>query len=539
MAATLDRFASRFARCGFRRDALKPVYGLAEASLCVTATPPGRLPRIDRLARDAFQRARAIVPASAEDPNPLQFVGCGKPIPRHEVACVDETGAPVGDRIEGRIWFRGPSSMQGYFANPEATAAVVRPAGWIDSGDLGYLADGDLFVTGRAKDVIIAGGRNIYPQEVEEAAGEIAGIRRGCVAAFGLADAQTGTERLVVVAEARDRDAAIGSALRDAVVARVVDLVGVPPDVVALVRPGSIPKTSSGKIRRATTRDLYASGALERGRASTAIQWARLAARGAAWHVAQAGRTATGLAFTAWVWLLAGLAVPLIWLAVAPARSPQRTRRVLRGSTRLLLTLCGLRPSFGGQGAAGLASAHPAILVGNHASYADVVLLLSVLPPAVRFAAKARLATYPVLGTIIRRAGYVEVQRGAKTSADDLTDTLRAGESLFIFPEGTFTRAPGVMPFRLGAFQAAVDAGRPVVPVALRGTRDVWPDETWRFRRAPLTIVVGEPIVPATSGWSETVRARDAARAFVAEHCGEAMVDRGVVFADAPVTEAR
>ncbi len=247
IAATIERFVARFEPHGFRREVMKPVYGLAEASLCITAPPPGRAPRIDRVAREPFERHRAIEPAPTDHSAPLTFVACGGPVPGHEVRCVDERGTPVGDRVEGRIEFRGPSAMQGYFQNPEATAAVVRDGGWIDTGDLGYQADGDLFITGRAKDVIIAGGRNIHPQEVEEAVGEVPGIRRGCVAAFGLADAATGTEQLVVVAESREREAGTLETLRASVTTRVVDAIGVPPDVVCITSPGSIPKTSSGK----------------------------------------------------------------------------------------------------------------------------------------------------------------------------------------------------------------------------------------------------------------------------------------------------
>ena len=251
LAGTIERFTTRFAPLGFRPEALRPVYGLAESSLCVTAPPPGRLPRIERLSREAFQHARAIEPAAPDDPQPLTFVACGQPIPRHELRIVDDGGERRPSRVEGRVQFRGPSSMQGYFENAEATAAVVRDGGWIDTGDLGFVDDdGDLFVTGRAKDVIIAGGRNIYPQEVEEAVADVPGIRRGCVAAFGVQDPRTGTERLVVVAETRGAVPPDGSPLHAAVGAAIVAAIGVPADTIVFARPGSVPKTSSGKIRR-------------------------------------------------------------------------------------------------------------------------------------------------------------------------------------------------------------------------------------------------------------------------------------------------
>ena len=330
IAGTIERFTARFAPLGFRPEALRPVYGLAESSLCVTAPPPGRLPRIERLSRDAFQHARAIERAAPDDPQPLTFVACGQPIPRHELRIVDDGGERRPARVEGRVQFRGPSSMQGYFENAEATAAVVRDGGWIDTGDLGFVDDdGDLFVTGRAKDVIIAGGRNIYPQEVEEAVAEVPGIRRGCVAAFGVQDPRTGTERLVVVAETRGAIPSDGSPLHAAVGAAIVAAIGVPADTIAFARPGSVPKTSSGKIRRSTTRELYESGRLHRGRASAAWQWARLVGRHLAWRAGRALAYAGTVLYSAWVWTAVAVVALPLWIAVALTRTPRQARRVI------------------------------------------------------------------------------------------------------------------------------------------------------------------------------------------------------------------
>ena len=132
-----------------------------------------------------------------------RVVSCGRPLPGHEIRIVDDAGRPLPERGEGRIEFRGPSVTRGYFRNPEATRAAFRD-GWCDSGDLGYWADGELFVTGRRKDIIIKAGRNLHPQEIEELVGDVPGVRKGCVAAFGVADPTIGTERLVVVAESRE-----------------------------------------------------------------------------------------------------------------------------------------------------------------------------------------------------------------------------------------------------------------------------------------------------------------------------------------------
>jgi fatty-acyl-CoA synthase len=533
LAGTIERFTTRFAPLGFRPEALRPVYGLAESSLCVTAPPPGRLPRIERLSREAFQHARRIEPAASGDPQPLTFVGCGQPIPRHELRIVDDAGAPRASRVEGRVQFRGPSSMQGYFENADATAAVVREGGWIDTGDLGFVDDdGELFVTGRAKDVIIAGGRNIYPQEVEEAVADVPGIRRGCVAAFGVQDPRTGTERLVVVAETRGAIPPDGSPLHAAVGAAIVDAIGVPADTIVFTRPGSVPKTSSGKIRRSTTRELYESGRLHRGRASAAWQWARLVGRHLAWRAGRALTYAGTLLYSAWVWTAVAIVALPLWIAIAMTRTPRQARRVIAVASRVLLLAGGCRPHVDGRDPATLPS--PAVIVANHASFLDVLLVLAVLPPAIRFGAKARLTRYPILGTILRRADYVLVQRGARDSADALAATIDAGDSLFIFPEGTFVSAPGVMPFRLGAFQVAMEKGVPVVPIALRGTRAVWPDETWRLRPGPMSVCVAEPIMPAGTGWAAMVAVRDASRAWIARESGEPAVTRGAVMIDQP-----
>ena len=204
-AETIDRFTRRFARFGFRPETMCPVYGLAEASVALTIPAPGTGPRIDTIAREPFQQRGEPRPATADDLSTLRFVGCGQPLPRHKLRIVDKAGRPVGERMEGRIEFRGPSVTSGYFRNPKATHAALHE-GWMDSGDLGYWAQDELFVTGRQKDMIIKAGRNLYPQEVEEIVGAIPGIRKGCVAAFGIHDPAIGTERLVVIAESHETD---------------------------------------------------------------------------------------------------------------------------------------------------------------------------------------------------------------------------------------------------------------------------------------------------------------------------------------------
>jgi acyl-CoA synthetase (AMP-forming)/AMP-acid ligase II len=199
---TLERFAARLAPYGFRREALAPVYGLAENCLGVTFPPPGRGPQADRVKRREFLEKGMAEPAGADEAYALTFVGCGRPLTTVELRIVDEAGREAPEREQGRVEFRGPSATAGYYRNPAATRRVL-DRGWVDSGDLGYIAEGELYVTGRAKDLIIRAGRNIHPQELEEAVGMVPGIRLGFVAVFGTHSARSGTERLVIAAETR------------------------------------------------------------------------------------------------------------------------------------------------------------------------------------------------------------------------------------------------------------------------------------------------------------------------------------------------
>ena len=281
---TLERFATRFAKYGFRADALLPVYGLAEASLAVTAGPMGRAPVVDRIERKTFESEGKAIPTRAEDENCIAFVSAGKPVPRHEIRVVNDAGEEVAERTEGFLWFRGPSATTGYYQNKAATEALL-PRGpgdgngefaWVNSGDRAYIADGELYVTGRVKDIIIKGGRNLYPHEVEELAARVEGIRKGCIVAFGIKDQASGTEKMVVVAESREADAARRSAMASAVTKEVSRGLGLPPDRVELLPLGSIPKTSSGKLRREETKQLYLAGTLSENKAPAWLQIARL-----------------------------------------------------------------------------------------------------------------------------------------------------------------------------------------------------------------------------------------------------------------------
>ncbi|HKZ74590.1 MAG TPA: AMP-binding protein, partial [Steroidobacteraceae bacterium] len=273
---TVESFAARFAPYGLRRGALMPVYGLAECALGLTFPPVGRGPLIDRVARDRLQASGVASAAAAADPSPLCVVSCGAALPGYSVRIADDRGTALPERMQGRVEFQGPSATSGYFHNAQETARLF-DGDWLDTGDLGYLADGELYVTGRAKDIIIRGGHNIHPQELEEAVGGLAGVRKGGVAVFAAADRRSGTERVVVLAETREERPALRAELVASINHLAVDLIGLPVDEVVLAPPRTVLKTSSGKLRRSACREAYERGELGAAARAPWLQLTRLA----------------------------------------------------------------------------------------------------------------------------------------------------------------------------------------------------------------------------------------------------------------------
>jgi acyl-CoA synthetase (AMP-forming)/AMP-acid ligase II len=251
----LQRFVDRFAAVGFRPEALTPVYGLAEASLAVTFSSlrhPFRSLRFDRdaLVEDGVARR-------SDDGLPL--VSVGPPLPGFGVRIADDEGRELAEGRLGRLWVRGPSLMQGYHALPDATAAALCD-GWLDTGDTGFVVDGELYLFGRAKDVIVLRGRNYAPQDVEHAIDDLAGVRTGCSAAVGVVG--DGGEELVVLIERRGPSAAGDAALADRVARRITERTGLVAARVLVLDAGTLPRTSSGKIRRSEARRLLEAGRL-------------------------------------------------------------------------------------------------------------------------------------------------------------------------------------------------------------------------------------------------------------------------------------
>jgi 1-acyl-sn-glycerol-3-phosphate acyltransferase len=520
-AATLERFSERFQRCGFHNSALMPVYGLAEATLGVSFPPPGRGPLVDRVDRQALTRHGRAEPARPDDPHLLRIVSCGGPIPGYDVRIVDALGAEAAERVQGRVEFRGPAAATGYFNNVPATRKLFHGT-WIVTGDLGYLAGGELYLTGREKDLIIRRGFNLHPAELEEAVAALPGARKGGVVVIPASDPSGGTERLVIVAETHARDRDERERLRTEIGRLASELLGTPADDVVLAAPRTIPKTSSGKLRRAACRDLYERGVL--GRKPRTVQWqlARLEAQAETARLRQLASRAGALGWSAWAWLVTLSCGALACLAVLVLSTPLQRRqaawRMARAGSKLLgvdITLRGIESLPAGQ----------CVIVANHSSYADSILLAAALPARFVFTAKEELARAPVIGLPLRRIGTIFVSRGADARSIEDVRALKArlerGDSLIFFPEGTFQRAHGLLPFRLGAFALAAAAHIPVVPVAIRGTRALFPAERWQAQRHDLEVIAGSPIEPAGDAWSEVLALRDRARAALLQLTGE------------------
>ena len=534
---TLERFTRRFEPYGFRAESFLPVYGLAESSVALTFPPLGRKPRVDLIGRECFENTGEALPGSASDASPLRFVSEGRALPGHEVRVVDDGSHDAGERIQGHIQFRGPSTMQGYFKNPSATAEVTRGDGWVDTGDLGYLADGELFVTARIKDVIIKGGRNLYPQEVEEVASEVDGVRRGCVAAFGVSDQKLGTEKLVIVAETREMDGSRLDEIEGQIISRVDTQLGLPPDVVRLVAPQTVPKTSSGKIRRDACKQMYLREQLAKKPLPAWVQVLRLSLVNWRNRLKHAASQFLPAIYGVYAWLALSIVMLPGWMLTTMfpgGENGQRARKTLGLLCRAALFSAGLKPRIVGkelltEAVRQAGNGRPLVVVSNHASYLDVLVVAATCPAPICFVSKSEAVSWPIVGTFIRKCDYLTVSREdalhATADSQGIAKRLQSGEIVHVFPEGTFTPHNGVRPFQMGAFKSAVEMGCPILPLALCGTRNVLRDGAWLPRLGRVSVVASPVINPSGQSWRSMIELRDAVRSEILKHCGEGAFD--------------
>jgi len=253
----MQNFVNAFAEAGFKASAFTPSYGLAEATLAVTVMPPGEGIRIELVEEERLSGSRRDLSRPARY---RAIVNCGKPLPDMDVEIRGEGDTIKADHQIGKVWCRGPSVMHSYFRNPEATdeCLVVE---WLDTGDMGYMANGYLFIVGRAKDMIIINGKNHWPQDIEWAVEQLPGFNHGDIAAFSV-ETDTGEEAPAVLVHCRVSDPEERVKLRDTIRDKVRSITGM-NCIVELVPPRTLPRTSSGKLSRAKAKRLYLSGEIE------------------------------------------------------------------------------------------------------------------------------------------------------------------------------------------------------------------------------------------------------------------------------------
>jgi fatty-acyl-CoA synthase len=255
----MQAFVDAFDQAGFNASAFCPSYGLAEATLAVSLMPPGEGIRMELVAESELSGGDC-----EDDERPRRYravVNCGKPVQGMEVEIRGPGGEPLPDRAIGQIFVRGEAVMVGYFRDEASTKACLSADGWLDTGDMGYMSKGYIYIVGRAKDMIIINGRNYWPQDIEWAVEQLPGFKSGDIAAFAITG-PSGEETPAVLVHCRVSDPEERGRLRDDIRKRVHAITGISP-VVELVPPRTLPRTSSGKLSRTKARSLYLSGEIQ------------------------------------------------------------------------------------------------------------------------------------------------------------------------------------------------------------------------------------------------------------------------------------
>jgi fatty-acyl-CoA synthase len=252
---TIRAFTQTFAKAGLKPEAMLPCYGMAEATLAISFISLNETLSTDVVDKDLLQsegrRAEPVHVDALAAQKAVEFVSCGRTFPGHEVAAFSDSGKKLGDRLVGELWVKGPSIAKGYFRDDVATQKTFG-GGWLRTGDLGYLVNGNVYITGRKKDLIIINGRNWEPQRIEWIADDVAEVRKGSTVAFSVPGASS--EQLVVVVESRTQNP---EQLKETLKQQVNELLQLTVNEVVIAPPGSLPKTSSGKLQRAKTRQQY------------------------------------------------------------------------------------------------------------------------------------------------------------------------------------------------------------------------------------------------------------------------------------------
>lgn len=519
---TLRRFIKRFEPYGLQARSLAPVYGLAESSVGLAFPRPGTGITIDSVHREKFVGSGKAEPPATKNDATLEFVSCGRPLPGHQIRIIDSQGRELPERHEGTLQFKGPSSTSGYYRNSSETRKLFSGE-WLDSGDLAYIASGNVYITSRVKDIIIRGGRNIYAHELEELINNIEGIRRGCTAVFGSREQGDSIEKLVVLAESRKQKEEELTRIRKMIDSETIDLLGMAPDDVVIAPPGTVLKTSSGKIRRSACRKLYESGHLGQEKAAVWLQLARVGLESIAPLLRRFTQRLRALLYGGYCWLLLAIFAVFTWcgLMVLPGG---RTAWKLAGiSSRLLCKLAGIRVAC--DGLETFPAGNRYLLVSNHMSYLDSIILTGLLPEQSSFVAKAELARNPFLRAGFKKLGVLLVDRfDTEQSIEDtkkINNSVHQGMRPFFFVEGTLQRMPGLLPFHMGAFLLASEEQLPIVPVILQGTRNILRGGSWFPRHGAVHVTFASPCYPESEGWQGAIEIRDRVRGVMLHYLDE------------------
>lgn len=521
---TYERFLAKFKPYGFKAESFYPVYGLAESTVGLAVSPLNRPPRVDVIDRIVFENDKQALPLEVDSSQEkLEIMSCGKPLPGHLVRVVNEKFEPLPERSVGQLQFQGPSSMQGYYNNPTATAKT-RCGDWFNTGDFAYMAEGEIFITGREKDLIIKAGRNLYPSVLEEIVSDVPGVRRGCAIAFSVNDKETGTENIILVAETAEKNKAKRHALRDAITEALINALDIAPDQVIFVSPRTVPKTSSGKLQRSACKAMYLEGKLRP--APAWVQMAKIGIRSFALKGAMVLQKAFKLVYTLYIALIIGLLALPFWLIIQFLPEHRASRFCQKGA-RLLCFLAACPLTI--EGSEYLHKAKPLIYSANHASYIDAVVAAALAPAGTRFIAKKEAFSAPLLRGILQKLQHIPIdrldfQKGLEQTIK-IEATLKEGHSIFIFPEGTFSYAAGLRSFKLGAFKIAAETQTPICPIAIQGTRRILRGEHFLMRPGKIKVIIGEPIHPQGDEWQDIIQLKNQVRQFIAEHCGELSLD--------------
>lgn len=427
MPETVDRFTQRLAPFGFRREAMTPAYGLSENSVALCVPQVGRGP----VERDGV-------------------FSVGQPIPGYDVRIVDSFGRPVREGQSGHLQFRGDAQMSGYWNNEAATSAVIKD-GWIDSGDIAFHADREIYFVGRSKDVVIRNGRQLPVEPIERVVEEIAGIRAHGVAVVGTIEATVGTEKLVVVAECTaeaSEHARVVRAIREA----VEDLTGELPDSIRLVAPGTLPRTDNLKIRRVEARRLAAAGTIGHPSPAPALQMAGL------WIANTAGlvRRGTGR----FLGSLADSSRLRVARWTAGWMTFSRAPGAVQPAVRAVLGILGKRPTPEGTQMRG-----PVVLVSQRSNPFDAMSVVSLVENEVTLAGPETLIGLPEWAASMLRPLVVD-------SREAIEAALKAGRTVVVFPDSPLGTPVPRLRYHTRALEAAANTGAPIVPLGMQIIRN-------------------------------------------------------------------